>query len=200
MKRLLILSTWFLTAATTLLSATIFYLTTTHPQRQPARTPSLVARRDPMAVLAYAALPQATATVESSVVGADARPVTIDNYLADYHSPLYGLGPLIVETADRYGIDPYFFTAVAQQESNLCKLAPENSYNCWGWGIHTEGSLAFENYETAIQTVFSGLKTEYFDKGYTTPDEIMTKYTPLSNGSWAAGVEQFMEELSSGNF
>jgi len=42
----------------------------------------------------------------------------------------------------------------------------------------------------------SGLKSEYIDKGYTTPDTIWKKYTPGSpDGAWAKGVNQFMSQM-----
>ena len=101
----------------------------------------------------------------------------------------------VVTAADKYKIDFRLITAIAQQESNLCKIIPPDSHNCWGWGINSNGSLGFNSYEEAIDTVSKGLKEEYIDKGYTTPEQIMSKYTPLSNGSWAFGVNKFLTEM-----
>jgi hypothetical protein len=53
----------------------------------------------------------------------------------------------------------------------------------------------FTNYEEAIETVSKGIKENYVDKGLTTPDDIMKKYTPSSNGSWANGVNEFMQDM-----
>jgi len=64
-----------------------------------------------------------------------------------------------------------------------------------GWGITGSGSLGFSSYEDGIETVSKGIKTEYIDKGYTTINEIMSKYTPQSNGSWAEGVNTFMSDM-----
>jgi hypothetical protein len=55
--------------------------------------------------------------------------------------------------------------------------------------------LGFNSYSDAIETVSKGLKNNYIDEGLVTPDEIMTKYTPSSNGSWAHGVNEFMSEM-----
>ena len=44
------------------------------------------------------------------------------------------------------------------------------------------------------------LKREYFDKGLNTPELIMKKYCPNSNGSWALGVQQFIDEMEGGDF
>ncbi len=81
------------------------------------------------------------------------------------------------------------------QESNLCKNIPTDSYNCLGFGIHERGTLAFENFDANFQRAARELKMYYIDEGLTTPQEIMTKYTPGSNGSWADSVNQWMTEM-----
>jgi hypothetical protein len=133
--------------------------------------------------------------LEGAVTPADARTEIIRQYLARYNSPLEPYAQLIVNISEKYGLDFRLLVAIAQQESNLCKKIPENSYNCWGWGIHSRGTLYFSSYPEAIETVARGLKEEYLDKGYTTPEEIMKKYTPLSPGTWAYGVQQFLDEM-----
>ncbi len=119
----------------------------------------------------------------------------VKQYLEYYGSNLKPYAKTIVDVSNYYGIDFRLLPSIAQQESNLCKKIPPDSYNCWGWGIHSEGSLGFGSYEEAIWTVARGLKEEYIDQGYITPEEIMAKYTPLSKGSWAEGVTEFMSEL-----
>lgn len=136
-----------------------------------------------------------SATIRTNVVVADARPVLIRDYLRKYRSPLVPYADLIFATSQKYGLDYRLLIAIAQQESNLCKKIPPGSHNCWGWGIHSRGTLKFSSYPEAIEEVARGLKEEYIDKGLTTPEEIMRKYTPLSDGSWAFGVRQFMQEL-----
>lgn len=143
----------------------------------------------------FASLPSSFPSVSGGVETQDARPEIIRQYLADYNSPLEAHADVLVEAADEYGLDYRLLTAIAQQESNLCKKIPAGSNNCWGWGIHSKGTLGFSSYEEAIWTVSEGLKEEYIDKGYETPEEIMAKYTPLSNGSWAYAVNQFMSQL-----
>lgn len=143
----------------------------------------------------YASLPSTFSSVSGSVTPADARVELIRQYLARYNSRLEPLSSLIVQTADKYGIDYRLIVAIAQQESNLCKIIPPNSNNCWGWGIHSKGTLGFASLEEGIEIVSKGIKEEYINKGYLTVQQIMKKYTPLSNGSWAAGVTQFMSEM-----
>jgi len=139
-------------------------------------------------------------SMEATATGADARPVLIKKYLEKYKSPLVPYSDLIFQISEDYGFEYYWIPAIAQQESNLCKKAPEGSHNCWGYGIHKKGTLKFDNYELAIKSYAEYLKREYFDKGLNTPELIMTKYCPSSNGSWANGVNQFIEELKSGSF
>lgn len=143
----------------------------------------------------YASLPNSFPSINGSVEATDARVEIIRQYLAKYKSSLEPHASFIVQTSDKYGMDYRLITAIAQQESNLCKLIPPSSFNCWGWGIHSQGSLGFGSFEQGIEVVSKGLKEQYLDKGYTSPEQIMSKYTPLSNGSWANGVNQFMNEM-----
>ena len=151
--------------------------------------------------LAYAAIPQASTTIKTAVQIEDARPVMIDQYLTRYDSPLAGYGQFIVQAAERYDVDPYLFIAIAQQESNLGKKMPSSDcYNAWGYGIHSRGTLCFTSWEEGIETVLKGLSNKYLERGLTDPEDIMRTYTPFSNGSWASGVDQFIEELTTGNY
>jgi hypothetical protein len=138
--------------------------------------------------------------LKATVTGADARPMLIKKYLEKYNSPLVPYSDLIFELSERYGYEYYWIVAIAQQESNLCKKVPEDSHNCWGYGIHKKGTLKFDNYELALKSYAEYLKVQYFDKGLNTPELIMKKYCPSSNGSWANGVKQFIEELKNGDF
>ena len=143
----------------------------------------------------YASLPSKLPTVDGEIESADARPLVVGQYLEYYNSPLVPFANFIVETADKYQLDFRLVTAIAQQESNLCKIIPPGSYNCWGWGIHSKGTLGFRSYEEGVEAVSKGLREEYLNKGYATVEEIMSKYTPLSNGSWALGVNTFMSDM-----
>lgn len=138
--------------------------------------------------------------INSEIVVNDARPLIIERYLTKYKSPLVPYSRLIFDLSQTYGFDYYWMVAIAQQESNLCKKIPDNSFNCWGYGIHKKGTLRFENYELALKSYAQYLKTQYFDKGLNTPELIMKKYCPSSNGSWAHGVQQFIDEMESGKF
>lgn len=147
-------------------------------------------------VRVYASLPREFPKIDGEVIFDDARPYIIKNYLERYNSPLLGHEEYIVQKSDEMGMDFRLITAIAQQESNLCKIIPAKTYNCWGWGIHSQGTLGFNSYKEAIDAVTLGLKENYIDKGLTSPDTIWTKYTPNSpDGAWAKGVNQFMQEM-----
>ncbi len=138
--------------------------------------------------------------LSGQVVGGDARVEIVKRYLTKYHSPLLPQAGLIVELADKYKFDYYWILAIGQQESNLCKKIPADSYNCWGYGINSAGTLRFGSYEAALTSFAEYLDREYFKKGRNTPELIMKKYCPHSNGSWAYGVGHFIEEIETGSF
>lgn len=146
-------------------------------------------------VQVFASLPDTAPEVSIETKASDAREEIIKQYLQKFSSPLALHAEKIIETSDKYGLDFRLITAIAQKESNLCKLIPPNSHNCWGWGIHSRGTLGFDSYDEAIETVSKGIKEEYIDKGFVTLEEIMSKYTPLSPGTWAEGVAAFMGEM-----
>lgn len=144
----------------------------------------------------FASLPDAHPGITGKAEVSSARVEIIKQYLREYESPLYDYSELLVKTSEEYGLDFRLLTAIAQQESNLCKRIPEGTHNCWGWGIHSRGTLGFESYEQAIETVSQGLKDAYVDQGFSSPEEIMSKYTPHSpEGAWARGVTQFLDEM-----
>ncbi len=157
------------------------------------KTPVIQKQGNPVRI--FASLPGAYPSQSIKLTEADARIPIIHSYLLKFGSPLAPYAEKIVSEADKVGIDFRLLTAIARQESNLCKYAPDNTYNCWGWGIHKAGTLGFESYTEAIEVVSLGLKQKYIAQGLVTPEEIMSKYTPSSNGSWAYGVQSFLDDL-----
>ncbi len=125
----------------------------------------------------------------------DPRVANLKRFFRKYNSPLYDSADVVVNTADKYDFDYRLLPAIAMQESGLCRVIPNDSHNCWGWGIYGTTVTRFESYPVAIETVSKGIKNNYIDKGLTTPEQIMAKYTPSSNGSWARGVNQFIRAL-----
>ena len=145
--------------------------------------------------VSYAALPSVENVLTDKITEKDARTEIIRQFFSKYNSPLEPYAKYIVHEADIYNLDYRLLPAIAMQESNLCKKAPILSYNCWGFGIYGKKITRFKNYKEAIATVTKTLANAYKDNGLETPEQIMTKYTPSSNGSWAYGVSHFMNLL-----
>ena len=154
-----------------------------------------IAQADNDGLSVYGSLPNITKSISGEAMGEDARSKLLKQYLKDNHSPLENYSNFLIDTADKYSLDYRLLTAIAQKESNLCKIIPYDTYNCWGWGIHSQGTLGFNSYSEGIETVSKGIKDKYIDQGYDTVDKIMSKYTPLSKGSWAEGVNKFMNDI-----
>lgn len=132
-------------------------------------------------------------TTEVSIV--DGRVANLKSFFRKYNSPLYDYAEKIIEVSDKYQFDYRLLPAIAMQESNLCRVIPDNSHNCWGWGIYGSTVTKFDNYDEAIETVAKGIKKDYIDHGLLTASAIMRKYTPQSKGSWAHGVNTFIRAL-----
>lgn len=134
-------------------------------------------------------------TIRSHVKLIDSRSAKLRRYLRSRNSPLFDYTDLLVEEADKHHYDYRLLVAIALQESSGCKIIPENSYNCWGWGIYGNKITRFNSYEEAIRTVSRGIKRGYIDKGLVTTEQIMSKYTPSSNGSWSRAVTWFFHRI-----
>lgn len=133
--------------------------------------------------------------VQTDITIADSRVANLKAFFRKYNSPLYNEAEIIVKVSDEYKFDYRLLPAIAMQESNLCRVIPYESHNCWGWGIYGDTVTKFDSYEEAIKTVAKGIKKNYIDQGLITASMIMKKYTPSSNGSWAHGVNTFLEAL-----
>jgi hypothetical protein len=146
--------------------------------------------------LVFASLPAQASQIQTSVKTADARAEIIRQYLERYNSPLIPYADLLVQVADKHDFDYRWMVAIAQQESNLCKKIPYESYNCWGWGIYGDKVTRFESYDQAIIKIAPQFK-RIFLKGLhdKDPHQVMQTYTPPSEGSWAKGVLQFFNDL-----
>ena len=134
-------------------------------------------------------------SVSGKVIAEDARVEIVRHYLEANESELLPYTEFLVAAADKYGLDYRLLPAIAQKESGLCRAIPEGSHNCWGWGIHSKGTLMFDNYEEAIETVSTGLRENYIEKGYITPEQIMKKYAHPDSTTWAEGVSSYMSQM-----
>lgn len=145
----------------------------------------------------YKALPETKFESVVSIVSQEARVDVLTEFFSKYKSPLEKYSKLIVDTADKYGIDYRLIPAIAMQESTLCKKIISGSYNCWGYGIYGKKVTKFANFDEAIETVTKSLAREYKEKGLQEPSEIMSKYTPSNNGTWAENVAYIMDKIES---
>lgn len=139
--------------------------------------------------------PQDKAEILKEYATSDIRVANLKYFFRKYNSVLYDYADVFVKWADTYEFDYRLLPAIAMQESNLCKYIYEGSHNCWGWGIYGGKVTKFESYDQAIETISRGIKKYYIDKGLTTPEQIMSKYTPPSTGSWAHGVNTFLKVI-----
>lgn len=209
MKQSLIVLGWLFSCVILLIvsGSTIHFL---HKPQQAEPNNRLAHGNRVGSVLAYNTQSGNLPSIELTAGINDARVIIIERYFARYGSPAKGYGQLIVSTADKlaeqYGIDAthlaYITIAIGQQESNLGKKMPPNCHNMWGWGIHSAGTLCFDNWEEGIVTFMSGLAESYMHKrGLITPDEIMTVYIPHSpGGAWARNVNFFLKRINSADF
>ncbi len=143
----------------------------------------------------------AAVVLGESYVSKEARPSLLRQFLESYNSPLAPYSDYILDVSDKYNLDWRLLTGIAGNESLFGRVVPYESYNAWGWGIHSRGTLRFSSWEEGIEKVARGLKENYIDQGLTTIDLIMTKYAPISvqNGyPWADNVRFFMERLEQG--
>jgi hypothetical protein len=179
-----------LTLIVTLLSS-YFYLETHSRALQVDQT-------NQQAQIAASSNPEAQVMgVESNLELEDARAQIISNFLQKYNSPLKPYdqyGTMLVEIADRYSLDFRFLPAVMMEESNLCKNIPEGTYNCLGFGIHSRGTLGFENYEAGFERAARELRANYVEQGRIQVSEIARKYT-ASVDKWTNSVNQWMAEM-----
>ena len=194
MKQLIAVLSWTLATAATL-ALTLATYTHLSQITRPSHRPK-IAYNQSENITSRSILPEVLGAFTYSIKTDDAIPEIVKNYLKKYNSPLLPYADYIVTVSRNHRLDPRLIIAIAQQESNLCKKIPDDSHNCWGWGIHSQGTLKFPSYKQAVDAVVQGLAKNYLGKGLTTPEEIMGIYTPLSDGSWARGIQQFLDEMN----
>lgn len=190
--RKIILSTSFFIFTPILLFGSIIYLLSLS-YNSSFHTDSI--SKNPNRLVSFAALPSAENVLGDSIISKDARIEIVRQFFAKYKSPLEPFASNVVDAADKYGLDFRLIPSIAMQESNLCQKIITDSYNCWGFGIYGKKVTRFDSYPEAIETVTKTLANNYIAGGLNTPEEIMKKYTPSNNGSWANSVNYFMDQL-----
>lgn len=200
MKRLIKVLAWFGVAVPSLIFMMAFYSSYTHTKGASGLIRQSMADLK-TGKISFASLPKVAFEIKTALASEDARSLVIERYMKRWSSPMLPYARYIVDVSDAHGVNPYLVVAIAQQESNLGKLMPPNCHNAWGWGIHSRGTLCFDNWEEGINTFVSGLSNNYLAYDLHSPEEIMTKYNSTSpGGAWANGVSYFLDQLESGQF
>ena len=132
---------------------------------------------------------------KDEITYSDARITALEKFLTKYNSPLVPYAEKMVKVADDYGLDYGLLPSIAMVESGLCRTIPKNSFNCWGWGIYGKTVTRFVSYDEAIEVVARGIKRDYIDQGFKTPEQIMTKYNPTNHNNWLGNVNFFLDKL-----
>lgn len=125
----------------------------------------------------------------------DIRIFVLKKFLKDYRSPLFDYSEELVKQADIFGLDYALLPAIAMQESGGCKVIPENSFNCWGFGIYGDKITRFESYPQAITQVAKTIKESYIKKGASNPTLLEDRWTPSSRGQWSYAVNYFIGKI-----
>lgn len=197
MKRLLILGSFILgNFAILVVAFALITIVQTRSSSADEENAALVTTKMEAKDLAvYNTVPTTPEQPTGSIIESDARARIVDKFFLKYSSPMTGQGRTVVASADKHRIPFNLLPAIATCEGNAGRTMPTDSYNTYGWGVYGDKVTKFASWEEGIEVVSAGLRTGYYDKGLTTPEAIMTKYAPPSNGSWAVCVNQFMAEM-----
>lgn len=120
----------------------------------------------------------------------DLRVVALEKVFKKYNSPLEPYASDFVKTADKYNVDWKLLPAISGLESSFGVYQMAGSYNSYGWG---GGRIYFPSWESGIDTVISGLKTNYIGDNSYSPYTIGPTYS--ESPTWAPRVERFMDEI-----
>lgn len=190
MRKFLLTGAFFFTAPTLLLISALFLLQVSY---QDAGRNGVLGNKN--SSVAFAALPSADMSLKDHIDARDARAENLRAFFLKNKSPLEPHSEDFINAAEKYELDYRLLPAIAMQESNLCKKAPKDSYNCWGFGVYGKKVIKFPNFEEAIESVSKTLSENYKSIGLVTPEQIMSKYTPSNQGDWAESVNYFMGQL-----
>ncbi|MFZ5845693.1 MAG: glucosaminidase domain-containing protein [Patescibacteria group bacterium] len=148
-----------------------------------------------------AALAGSSQVLGANIIAGDARSLLLASFLRGYNSPLAPYADLIVQEADKNGIDFRLVIAIAMCESNLGKRMPtQDSHNAWGIAVYT-GKMSgakFANWPEAIRWVSDYIREKYYDRGLVDLKDIGAVWAPPSveNGySWTNCVESYQRSI-----
>jgi hypothetical protein len=127
----------------------------------------------------------------------DARVAQMETVLAKYRSPMAGHAELLIQTAEKYGLDWTLLAAIAGTESSFGRRMPvsasgETCINPYGWGIYGENKLCFASFEAAIEGVAAGLAAKY---NLSSLESIAHTYNTVSTDGWIQHTRFFMNKI-----
>lgn len=187
MKKLLLILAWFPTNII-LIFFCFLLLDKSYPTQE-------VKNNFPEILLASQSNPLIFPTPAINLDNKDIRVIVLEKYLQQYKSPLVNYASDLVSTADRWGIDYTILPAIALQESGGCKRIPQDSYNCWGYGIYQDKVTKFTSYQEAMDQVAKTIKLSYINNGLTNPTLVEDKWAPPSGGLWSFAVNFFISQI-----
>lgn len=185
MNRIIIAVLWF--PATILLILLSLYILLIRSRAQPLNL--LESVKDPMA--GYIS----PTPFFIKGIKVDFRTIALKKFLTDQNSPLVDHIDRLIREADKNGIDYALIPSIAMQESQGCLKIPDNSYNCWGFGIYGNTVTRFDSYDSAIAQVAKTIRETYIKKGLTNPTLLEDRWAPQSRGVWSYSVNYFISKL-----
>lgn len=125
---------------------------------------------------------------------------SLNTYLRNHGSPMVGSGAALIRSGTHWNVDPRLIVAIAGAESNFGQItcAP---HNAWGWACPSSPA-SFSSWDSAIDTVTHGLRSNYLDLGLRSVSQIQRSYAPSHatndptglNLLWSLNVSEFLVE------
>ena len=118
------------------------------------------------------------------------KKLAIEAVLERYDSPMAEDVDSFLITCKKYSLNCYLLPSIAGLESTFGRFIYPGSYNPFGWG---RGYIMFKDWSESIDTVGSGLRTNYIDSGAVSVEDIGTIYS--ESNTWATRVRWFMAQF-----
>jgi len=120
---------------------------------------------------------------------------SLSSYLESYGSSLSRYSTEMVAASIEYGIDYTLIPAIALQESQGCKKIPDNSNNCWGYGIYKDNVIRFSSPEKGIDRVARLLKKIYKDHNIYDIKYAVNTWKPHDQEHWINAISFFQAKI-----
>ena len=131
-------------------------------------------------------------TTKVTAADQDLRAVQMHEVLLKYDSPMIGLENVLIETAEKYGLDWTLLAAIAGTESSFARRMPYGCINPYGWGIYGDNKLCFKTLEDSIEGVASGLAKKY---NISSVESIARTYNTVSTAGWISHTKYFINKI-----